>query len=138
MSIPINHRITKEDVQQGWKLFAKQFESEATDEEIYLADLLTDAGEIHRSTGAWPTVGEVLAVWKHEAQERERKRIASWQDAGRITAYGFSCYEQQLAAGDTNGPFVTLMRVAQSLKQSSKQLTVGDVRAEIKRRTTKP
>ena len=138
MNLETDYRVTEGDVDEGWKLFARRFGigdgPEPTDEEIFVADILIDAGDIHRKTGEFPTVGEVLAAWKQEEQERERKRVASWQDEGRITDYDFSCYEEQLAAGE-GGPFVDFIRVAADLKKStSKQLTVGDVRKEMKKR----
>ncbi len=77
-SIPSTYRITDEDNSRGYKIFVRQFGigdgPEPTEEELYVADILIDAGHIHRKTGQWPTVGEVLAVWKQEAQERERKQ----------------------------------------------------------------
>jgi len=78
-AIPDNYRITAEDEDQGYKLFVRQYlpsdEPEPTGEEVYLAEILIDAGHIHRKTGVWPTVGEVLAVWKRDADQRERKRL---------------------------------------------------------------
>jgi hypothetical protein len=136
-SIPTNYRITAADVEQGWNFFVKQFESEATHEEIRLADLLIDAGDIHSKTGVWPTVGEVLSAWKQETEERERKQIASWQDTGITTVHDFKRYEERLATGDSEGPFMNFMGVAVDLKTSGKFPTVGQVRAEIKQRATR-
>src|SRR5258708_35240477 len=132
MNVPNNYRVTTEDVDRGYKLFLRQSGigdgPEPTEDEAYLAQILIDAGHIHGKTGVWPTVGQVLAVWKQEAHDRERKRIESWEDEVRIRATDFTCYDEQLASGDTDGPFVRFMRVAADLKTSGKQLTVGDVR----------
>ena len=100
-------------------------------EEQQQIDVLMDAEKL----GRWPvTVQEVYDHWEQERQECERKDIASWEDNGKITPYDFSRYEEQLAAGET-GPLVDFMRAAIRLKQSTgKQLTVGDVRAEMKKR----
>jgi hypothetical protein len=76
--IPLNYRITDEDNTKAYKIFVRQFGigdgPEPTEEELYVADIMIDAGHIQHSTGKWPTVGEVLAQWEREAQERERKR----------------------------------------------------------------
>ncbi len=78
-SIPSTYRITSEDEDRGYKIFVRQYGigdgPEPTAEEIQLSDILIDAGHMQRKTGVWPTVGEVLAVWKQEAEERERKRL---------------------------------------------------------------
>jgi hypothetical protein len=130
-----NYRITQEDFQRGWKLFEKEFSSgqDLKEQELHFQELLLDAERMYRQTGQYPTVQDVLDHRTKEKYEAERKRIASWQNEGRISAYDFSCYEQQLADGE-DGPFVNFMRVAASLKQSGRHnLTVGDVRAEIKK-----
>jgi hypothetical protein len=100
-----------------------------SDEDRNTVDVLMDAEKI----GRWPvTVSEVHAEWERERQERERKRIASWQDEGRMSDYDFSEYAQQVADG-LDGPFVTFMRVADKLRKAGKtQLTVGDVRATLR------
>jgi hypothetical protein len=77
-AIPEDYRITPEDEDRGYKIFVRDYGigdgPEPTAEEIELALILMDAGHIHRKTGVWPTVGEVLAAWKRDAEERERKR----------------------------------------------------------------
>jgi hypothetical protein len=130
------YRVTLEDFERGHILFRKEFADgqTLTEQEQYLQHLLLDAEHMHGKTGVYPTVQEVHDKWQREAEERERKRIESWQDEGRISAYDFTCYEEQLASGDTDGPFVRFMRVAADLKTSGKQLTVGDVRTEMKKR----
>src|SRR5260370_14213012 len=93
-SIPCTYRITAEDEDRGYKIFVRDYGigdgPERTDEEIQLADILIDAGHMQRKTGVWPTVGEVLAHWKLEAEERERKRLGSWQDGYKFTEKDFA------------------------------------------------
>jgi hypothetical protein len=100
-----------------------------SDEDRNTVDVLMDAEKI----GRWPvTVAEVHAEWERERQERERKRIASWQSEGRITDFDFSEYALQVADG-LDGPFVTFMRMADKLRKAGKtQLTVGDARATLR------
>ena len=73
MSIPSNYRVTPEDVDRGWKLFARSFGvgdgPEPTEEELYIAHVLMDAGHIYRKTGKWPTVKEVVAQQQRENEE---------------------------------------------------------------------
>ncbi len=75
-SIPATYRITAEDEDRGYKLFARDYGigdgPQPTAEEIELALILMDAGQMHRSTGKWPTVREVLSK---RAAENERKRL---------------------------------------------------------------
>jgi hypothetical protein len=99
-----------------------------SDEDRNTVDVLMDAEKI----GRWPvTVSEVHAEWERERQERERKRIASWRDEGRMSDFDFSEYAQQVADG-LDGPFVTFMRMADKLRQAGmKQLTVEDVRVTL-------
>jgi len=77
-SIPATYRVTPEDEDRGYKLFVRDYGigdgPAPTAEEIYLAEILMDAGHIQRTTGKWPTVGEVFAQREREAQEREQKR----------------------------------------------------------------
>ena len=132
-----NYQITKQDFERGWKLFAKEFADgqTLTQQEVYSQQLLLDAEQMQQKTGVYPAVREVHDHWKQQAHETERKRIASWQPEGRISDFDFSQYAEQLASGDTDGPFVTFMRVADELRKSGKtNLTVGDVRAEIRKR----
>jgi hypothetical protein len=130
------YRISEAESREACKIWLDEEKYRALSEgERHSIDVLMDAEHAHEKLGRWPvTVEEVYDHWNQEQQECERKRIASWQDEGRISAYDFSCYEEQLAAGDTDGPFVSFMRVAADLKKSGKQqLTVGDVRAEMRR-----
>jgi len=77
-SIPSTYRITPEDEDRGYKIFARDYGigdgPPPTAEEIELALILMDAGHMHRKTGKWPTVREVLADRQREEQEHERKR----------------------------------------------------------------
>ena len=133
-----NYRITKEDIERGWKLFAKEFADgqTLTQQEVYSQQLLLDAVQMQRETGVYPTVQEVHDRWDSDRQDAERKRIASWRSEGRITDFDFSEYAQQVADG-LDGPFVTFMRVADELRQAgNKQLTVGDVRTAMKNLNT--
>jgi arylsulfatase A-like enzyme len=79
MNVPNNYRITDEDNSRGYKLFVRQFGigdgPEPTDDELYLADILIDAGYMQHATGKWPTVGEVLSKREKDAADRERKRL---------------------------------------------------------------
>jgi hypothetical protein len=74
--LPLNYRITAKDAERGHKIIARYFvplgEPEPTEDEVRLAELLLDGEELHRHTGKWPTVGEVLTHWKQEAQDRKR------------------------------------------------------------------
>ena len=77
-SIPSNYRITAEDEARGYKIFSRYYGvgdgPEPTLDEVDLAEILMDAGEMHRITGKWPTVTEVLSKRHKDAAERERKR----------------------------------------------------------------
>jgi hypothetical protein len=129
-----NYRITQQDFDRGWKLFAREFVDgqTLTQQEIYLQTLLFDAEQMQRKTGIYPTVGEVHGKWNSDRQDAERKRIASWQSEGGITDFDFSEYAQQVADG-LDGPFITFMRVADKLRKAGRtQLTVGDVRATLR------
>jgi len=78
-AIPEDYRITAADEDRGYKIFVRDYGigdgPEPTAEEIELALILMDAGQMHRSTGKWPTVREVLADRQREKEERERKRL---------------------------------------------------------------
>ena len=131
------YRISEAEFHEARKIWLDEAKYGAlSEDERHSVDVLMNAEDARERLHRWPvTVQEVYDHWKQEAEERERKRIASWQDEGRITEYDFSCYEEQLADGDTDGPFVSFMRVAADLKKSGrKNLTVGDVRAEMKKR----
>jgi hypothetical protein len=79
MNIPDNYRVTPEDNDRGFKIFVRQFGigdgPEPTADELYVADILIDAGYIQHATGKWPTVREVLSKREKDAAERERKRL---------------------------------------------------------------
>ena len=129
--LPPDYVISEVESAEALKIWLNEQQYRAlSDDERETIDVLMDANKL----GCWPvTVSEVLDHRTKEKYEAERKRIASWRNEGRISAYDFSCYEQQLADGE-DGPFVNFMRVAASLKQSGHHnLTVGDVRAEIKK-----
>jgi hypothetical protein len=72
------YRITQEDEARGYKIFSRYYGvgdgPVPTLDKVDLAEILMDAGEMHRKTGQWPTVGEVLANRQREEQEHERKR----------------------------------------------------------------
>lgn len=127
-----DYKISEQESREAFQLWLEEGKyASLTEEKQHTIAVLMDAEKL----GRWPvTVQDVYDFWQQENHEYERKRIASWQDEGRISAYDFSCYEEQLAAGDTDGPFVSFMRVAADLNKSGKQLTVGDVRAEMRRR----
>jgi hypothetical protein len=76
--IPSNYRITDEDNTKAYKIFVRQFGigdgPEPTEEELYVAEIMIDAGYMHHDTGKWPTVREVLAQWQRDAEKRERRR----------------------------------------------------------------
>jgi hypothetical protein len=78
-SISSTYRITDEDNSKAYKLFVRQFGigdgPEPTEEELYLADIMIDAGYIQNSTGKWPTIAQVLSKREKDAEERERKRL---------------------------------------------------------------
>src|SRR5258708_4094747 len=61
------------------KLFAKEFGDgiALTEQERYFSDVLLDAADIHRQTGAWPTVSEVYDRWEQENHAAQRTRSAS-------------------------------------------------------------
>jgi hypothetical protein len=77
-SIPSTYRITSEDVDKGYKIFVRDYGigdgPEPTSEDIYLAEILMDAGYMHHDTGKWPTIADVLAKRERDAEERERRR----------------------------------------------------------------
>lgn len=136
-TLDANYRITAQDVERAYKLLEKEFVEcrTLTQQQLHLQDLGLDSEQMQRESGEYPTVKEVHDQWRQEAHEAERKRITSWVNEGRITAYDFGCYEKQVADGEADGPFATFMRVAAELQESGKHnLTVGDVRAEIRKR----
>ena len=66
--LPSDYRITAEDEARGYKIFSRYYGvgdgPEPTLDEVDLAEILMDAGLMHRKTGQWPTVQEVLSEWK--------------------------------------------------------------------------
>lgn len=65
--IPPSYRVTQEDADRAWQQLGSYFlNHEAWTEQLELANLLTDAEDMHRASGVWPTIGSVLA-------HRERK-----------------------------------------------------------------
>jgi hypothetical protein len=126
------YKISEEESREALQLWLDGAKYGALSEDKrHTIDVLMEASKL----GRWPvTVQEVYEHWNQERQERERKRIASWEDQGRLSAYDFNCYQEQIADGE-DGPFVSFMQVAADLQKSGKKnLTVGDVRAEMKKR----
>jgi hypothetical protein len=124
------YRITQEDFERGHKLFAKEFADgqTLTEQERYLQDLLLDAEQMHGKTGVYPTVEEVHNYWQQEAHDRERKRIASWQDG-----YTFTQRDFDTLAEDDSGPMLDFVQTAKALKsKTGKFPTVANVRTELK------
>jgi hypothetical protein len=124
-------RIKEAESNEAWAVFSDRNKYlSLSDEQIVMVDAFVDAGQIKQETGEWPTLAEVYEKWGREKAERERKRVASWQDTGMTTEYDFTCYAERLVAGDDEGPFMTFMSVAAHLKQSTGNFpTVGEVRA---------
>ena len=64
-SLPAKYRVTPEDVDRGYKMFVRYYGigdgPEPTLDEVDLAEILIDAGNMQRRTGKWPTIKEVLA-----------------------------------------------------------------------------
>jgi hypothetical protein len=74
-SIPHSYRITAEDVDRGWKMLASYFlNHEPWTDELELAQILTDGGDMQRASGKWPTVDEVLAHRERQQAEAEQRR----------------------------------------------------------------
>jgi hypothetical protein len=126
-----NYRITQEDIARGSRLFAKEFAEgiALTEQERYFSDVLLDAADIHRQTGALPTVSEVYDHWEQKNHEAERRRIASWQDG-----YTFIQRDFDTLAEEASGPMFDFVSTAKNLKSRTGAFpTIGAVRAEMKR-----
>jgi hypothetical protein len=61
-SIPDNLVTTPAMESEGWRLFALSFGigegPKPTDEQLQLADVVIEAGAMHRQSGRWPTIAE--------------------------------------------------------------------------------
>jgi hypothetical protein len=126
------YRITQEDFERGHKLFRKEFADgqTLTEQERYLQGLLLDAEQMHGKTGVYPTVQDVHDQWQQENHERERRRIASWQDG-----YTFTQHDFDTLAEEESGPMFDFVSTAKNLKNSTGAFpTIGDVRTEMKKR----
>ena len=77
--LPSDYRVTSEDEARGYKIFSRYYGvgdgPVPTLDEVDLAEILMDAGEMHRITGKWPTVTEVLSKRQKDAAAHERKRL---------------------------------------------------------------
>jgi hypothetical protein len=53
-SVPDNLVITPVMENEGWRLFGPK----PTDEQLQLADVVIEGGDMHRRSGRWPTIAE--------------------------------------------------------------------------------
>jgi ABC-type glycerol-3-phosphate transport system substrate-binding protein len=127
--LPPDYRPTLKEMDAGFKLMAKYFaDVELTEDQQYLADLLTDAHYIYTRTGKRPTVGQVHAHWVKEAKESHLRRIFSWRDNLEFTEKYFAEF-----ATEEPGPLTDFLNAAKTLKsKTGKYPTVGDVRKALK------
>jgi hypothetical protein len=127
--LPAEYRPTLKEMDAGFKLMAKYFnDEELTEDQQYLADLLTDAHYIYTQTGKRPTVADVHAHWVKEAQESHLRRIYSWRDNLEFTEEYFTEF-----ATDEPGPLFDFLNAAKTLKsETGKYPTIGEVRKAVR------
>jgi hypothetical protein len=133
--IPDAYQFTSEDIDWYWDNFHKLGgldtpKPEATEQELYFFNLVDQADRLSRFLKRMPTMGELRRWWHSEAEEHERRRLASWQPNYRFNEKDLVEYEALLARKDT-GPFMNFMSVVAHLKQSTGNFpTVSEIRAE--------
>lgn len=73
MEIPNTYRFTERDAEEAHKLQVAYFVDHAPwSEQMEFAWLCLEADDLHRQTGKWPTLGEVLTEREKKAERQQR------------------------------------------------------------------
>jgi hypothetical protein len=126
--LPLDYRPTMKDMDKGFELMAKYFnDQELTEDQEYLAELLTDAHYIYQQTGKRPTVAQVHEYWRQQRHDREQKRINSWSESYTLRENNFT------EDAEPGGPLAQFISVAKELRsKSGKYPTIAEVRKALK------
>lgn len=121
MKLPPKHRITEEDLTLAYEIMQRD---DAGEDELAIMELVHMADDMHRQTGVWPRVSEVIEHAQCERYEQQQQRLDSWHAAYAMTEKDFTTL-----ATDDSGPMFDFVQVAKKLKASTGQYpSVKEVR----------